>query len=454
MWNLPAEIYIPWHASLVTAILFGWLLELNYLLYQNEADGVNFFLFDDLDTAWWGISLFTIVFQILYLYYLSKTLRFSTNWENAGQINLILMLLSQLTCMSNVYLNVSVSMFYWLSKLFIVLILIKLIIHWNQPMFWHKVEQEPQPPPAMLARGIFVIFIMVYYSVAFLVDVLFLNTIFSLSYLSSFVGDWCTSLIIYVGLGKMFSFTLRLLILLIRFIVTGSAKVPFHLLVGFTWFQDNGPLIYFEADMSTCLKYMMLSQVYNEISLVGRMIHEQWLNVLDSRKTHEPQAYLRVFVFTAIVTIIPTLLTVNLAAHIQVNVWLLLIASGNASILWQAFGTFLEVLITVFAPNSTERDIERRDDIFYYVRLVKSLVQAVEYGMHSYIQLLLPCFQGVFYVRIFYVLCDVIQMFLSILGDLFVTYHKKNIKKELGKFIEIVTKQAQEPLLPLTTEQF
>ena len=134
MWNSAARASIRRHTALVTAMLFGWLSELNYWLYQNEADGMSSFWFDDMDVAWWGISLFTVYFQILYLFYLIKKLSFSTNWKIAGLSSLILMLLSQFMCMSNIYISVSVLMFYWLSKLLIGMIFIKLLMYWNKDM--------------------------------------------------------------------------------------------------------------------------------------------------------------------------------------------------------------------------------------------------------------------------------------------------------------------------------
>ena len=460
MWSFPAKISIPLYTASLTAILLGWLLELNYWLYQNEADGMCSFWVDESDVTWWGISLFSIVFQILYLFYLDQKLGYNNNCTVVGLSSLTLTLLSQLMCMSNVYLSVSTPLFYWLSKLLFIGML------YNQVALYYQTSGAPYlqlakedlkqlMPGKRFFRDLFVMFIIVHYSMAVLVDILSLNPVVSLSYITNFVGDWCTSLIIVAGLSEGFAFLSNVLISISRFIVTGEkafAAAVYDVDIGGR-ISTVMLLFYLEADISStddttrqqCLKYVMFLTFDIILTQVWDMTQEQCFKVLNSRETHKPLACLRVFIFAAIVTIIPTLLTVNLAAYIQVNVWLLLIATGNAVLLWRAFGTFLEVLITVSAPNSTERDIERRDDTLYYVRLVKNLVIAVASLMPGYCRLLFPFFPGRFYVRIFIVICEAITMFKLILYKEWIGYFsRRKLMNVLDTFPVATTEQLQE----------
>ena len=432
MWNSSARASIRRHTALVTAMLFGWLSELNYWLYQNEADGMSSFWFDDMDVAWWGISLFTVYFQILYLFYLIKKLSFSTNWKIAGLSSLILMLLSQFMCMSNIYISVSVLMFYWLSKLLIGMIFIKLCMYWNQDM---------QRKSDTMADELFVMFIFVHFSFNFLS-----SPFFYLYHITLFVKDLCTFYIfkiIAVVLCTTIFIFLSILDNLISFIVTGGntfyATTP-----NTNWFSNFLPntivlLFYFWADMSTCLNYLILSTVHISLSKVWDMTEMQCWKVLLSEDRHKPLAWIRVSFFAAIVTIIPILLTVNLAAYIQVNVWLLLIATGNAVPLWQALGTFVEVSIVVFAPNSTH--------ILCCVILVKYFVSAVAYGMYGYCQLLLPFFQEVFFARILIFAWDatrVFKMFKIMFIVFFYHLYKRQLLNLVDTFPAATTKQLQE----------
>ena len=386
MWNLPNKTSITRYTALVTAMLFGWLLEMDYWLYQTETNDMSSFWFDDFDVAWWYISLVTIDCEILYFIFLSS---FSTNCKIARLSSSILVFLSQLMCMTDIYLSVSVLIFYWLSKLLIGMIFIKIFMYWN--------ESDLQVTSDNMSKELFMLFITVIVSMIVLVDFLLYDSGLKYAkYLNWFV-------IVCFGL-----FLQLLHNLVIPFIVNKVNETIANDDWLSNWFQKTIILVfYFEADISLCLKYVMLSAVYIGLSEVWDKTHAQWFIDLDnSGETNIALACLRRFSFAAIVTIITTLLTVNLAAYIQVNVWLLLIATGNAVLLWRAFGTFVDALITVFAPNSTERDIERRDKILIYVFVVRYALEIVVNGIHRCCQLFLPCFQEVFYTLILIVFYD------------------------------------------------
>ena len=401
MLDYNAKIFIPLYTALLTAILLGWLLELNYWLYQNETDGDCPFWFDEDDAAWWGISFSAIIFQILYFLYLDQNYGFIVNWRYPLLCCLALSLLTQLMCTSNIYLNVSTPMFYWLSKL--PLIGIIRLVQLNLYDKYSELDEDDLEQPILYKRfhiDLCVMFIIVHYSVCALVDILSLNPIFSVFYITNFVGHWCTSVIIVVGLFESFEFLLNVLFSASRFKVTGEKALEAEVCC-----VDFGarasivmPLFYIVADIPlndvTLLKYELFlfcyislkiavgvnkelfSFCYISLKVAVGMNKELCCEVHSSREAYTYLACLRVSVFTAIVTIIPTVLTVILSAYMQINVCYLLIVNENTVLIWRACCTFLEVLITVFAPNSTKCDIERRDDTLYRVRRVKNLVMA------------------------------------------------------------------------------
>ena len=384
MLDYNAKIFIPLYTALLTAILLGWLLELNYWLYQNETDGDCPFWFDEDDAAWWGISFSAIIFQILYFLYLDQNYGFIVNWRYPLLCCLALSLLTQLMCTSNIYLSVSTPMFYWLSKLPLIGIirLVQLDLY-DKYSALDKYDLEKPIVDKRCCRYLCVMFIIVHYSVCALVDILSLNPVFSVFYITNFVGDWCTSVIIVVGLFESFEFLLNVLFSASRFKVTGEKALEAEMCC-----VDFGArasivmsLFYIVADTPlndvTLLKYGLFLFFYILLMVRVGMIMELCCEVHSSREAYTHLACLRVSVFAAIVTIIPTVLTVILSAYIQINVCLLLIVTGNTVLIWRACGTFLEISITVFAPNSTKCDIERRDDTLYRVRRVKNLVIAI-----------------------------------------------------------------------------
>ena len=460
MWTLPIKNTIPTYVALSMTVLFGWILELVYWLYQNEANGICSIWWDDKEVPWWTVSLFTILFQILFFLYLIQKYNSCQNLSIFEFSVISITFLPQLFCMTTLFLHVSVPLYYWLSKVVFTATMFGQVLYYYQisglPLRRLTQEEINQLIPGKwFTRDLFVMFTLVHYVLCILADIfrLELFRVFTLSYLVSFMGDWCTSLIIVIGLSASFGFLSNLLIAMSRFLVTGEkafAAAVFDVDIGG---RVNTVMILFclEAGIPTIddntriqnLKYVLLLSFYIILAQVWDMTQQQCLIVANSGETRKLIAYLRVLLFAGIVTVIPTIVTIKVASYLQANVWLLLIATGNIAMLWRAFGTLVEMVLVTVAWHQ-ESHLDKLEDVIYFVRLVKNLVTAVASLLPGYCRLLSPFFAGRFYFRIIIVVCEAVTMWrLLLYKELTGFQNRRRFLKTLDTIPDATVEQLQ-----------
>ena len=424
MWAIPAKTIIPLYIATGTDILFGWLLETNYWMFQNEADGTCATWWFDIETPWWTVSVCTILLQLVYSVYLAQKYDSLTNFKPYEICLPLITILPSLFCMTTIFISISAPVYYWFSKvIFAALGFCQVVYYYSiSGLPLRKLTQEEINrliPGKWFMRDLAVTFAVIYFTICILIDMVRLSeiTVFSMSYLSAVVGDWCTSLVIVAALSSVFGILSNLLVAASRYLVTGQkdfatavfdvnigsrvnlAMTLFCLEAGILSVDDDTRIINFRSVMFLTF-YVILAQVWD-------MTEQQCHIIANSGETGKWFAYIRVFLFLGIITSVPTIVTFQVASHLQLDIWMLLNASGNIVILCRGFCSVIEFVILTLAWYA-DNHLEKLEDLIYFVRLFKNLLTAVTSLMLGYHRLFAPFFSGWLVIRLFFIICEAI----------------------------------------------
>ena len=279
------------------------------------------------------------------------------------------------------------------------------------------------------------------------------NEILSLSYLTSFIGDWCTSLVIVAGLSAMFGCLTNLLVGLSRFLVTGQKEfaAAFDVNIGgpvnltMTIFcLEAGLLTVDDETRMQNSKSVLFLTFYVILAQVWDMTGQQCYIVANSGETRTVFAYLRVLLFVFTITSIPTLITFKAATYLQLDVWMLLNASGTVVVLCRAFCSLIELVLGILAWH-VDNHLDKVEDAIYFTRLFKNLATSITSLMLGYYRLNAPFFSGWFFVRLVLVICEVIGVAKLIVYREWVGFqNRRKFLKRLDAVPEATEEQLRE----------
>ena len=393
-------------------------------MYRNEAEGIYNTWWGEIEAPWWTLSLGTIAFQVLYVMYLTQKYDSIKNFKaNDGWI-VAVSLVPHLFCMSAIFISVSAPLYYYFTKILFTAIGFGQICYYyaNSALALRKLSKEELDqlkPGRWFMRDLLVGFALSFYCLCIMIDVYRLtpNGILSLSYLTSFIGDWCTSLVIVAGLSAAFGFLSNLLVGLSRFLVTGQkefAAAVFDIniggLVNLTmpiFCLESGLLTDDEETRIQHSKSVIFLTFYVILGQVWGMTEQQCYIVANSGETRSVFAYFRVLLFVFTITSIPTLMTFKAATYLQLDVWMLLNASGAIVVLCRAFCSLIELVLGTLAWH-VDNHLDKVEDAIYFTGLFKNMATSVTSVMRVYYRLSAAFFSGWFIVRLVLVICEVI----------------------------------------------
>ena len=463
MWALPIKNTIPMYVALVPTFLFGWLLELNYRMFQNEADGICDMPLFDGEAPWWTVSIGTVGLQLLYAMYLIQKYDSIKTFKAPIDIMLVaITFLPQLVCIPGIFMGVFAPLYYYLTKVMFALLGFAQICYYygNSGLPPRKLTQEELGqlnPGKWFMRDMLIGFAMLFYSMCVVIDTVRLTPagILTLTYLTSFVGDWCTSLVIVLALSATFGFLSNLLVGLSRFLVTGQkefAAAVFDVNIGH---RVNIAMVIFclEAGLLTVddetrilnSRSVIFLTVYVILAQVWDMTEQQCHMVANSGETRSTFMYLRVLVFVFTITSIPTLITFKAAAFLSLDIWMLLNASGTIVVLSRAFCSLIELFLGTLAWH-VDNHIDKVEDAIYYIRLFKNVTTSVASLMLGYYRLNAPFFSGWYVFRLVLVICEVVGFAKLIVYKEWVAFQNR---RKFLKRLDAVPEATEEELREL-----
>ena len=461
MWAFSPKTMLPMYLSVGTAISFGWVLQLNYWMYQNEADGICDTWWDEREAPWWTGSLFTIVIQLLYILYLNQKFYKCANLQTGEACITGATIVPHLFCMTTIFIGVSAPIFYWLTKIVFIVIAFGQVVYYysNSGLPLRKLTQEELKqlnPGKWFMRDLLVAFTLVYYCLCVLTDAVGSCPvrIFSVSYLTTFLGDWCTSLVIVIGLSACFGFLSNLLVALSRYLITGQkafAAAVFDINIGgrvnlaMTLFFLEAGIVTAEDELRIQnFKIVLFLTFYVILAQVWDMTEQQCHIVANSGESHTGLAYLRVLLFAGTITAVPTIVTFRAATYLELDVWMLLNASGTIVILCRAVCSLVELALGSVAWH-VDSHLDKVEDLIYFTRLVRNLLTAVTSLMLAYYRLFAPFFTGLFLFRLFLVVCEVFGVAnLIVYKEWIVFQNRRTFLKRLDTIPDATEEQLRE----------
>ena len=198
----------------------------------------------DIKNPWLTVSICTILLQlVMYSVYLAKTYDSLISFKPYKICLPLIIILPFLLCITTILMSISASVYYWYSKV------IFAVPGFCQVNYYYSISVLPLGklrnltreeinqliPAKSFIRDLALTFAVIYIILCIFIDIVRLPEImvFSTSYLSAFVRDWCTSLVIVAAFISSVFGILSLLVAASRYLVTGlkNMKCTYCLLV-------------------------------------------------------------------------------------------------------------------------------------------------------------------------------------------------------------------------------
>ena len=462
MWALPLKTSIPMYIALATTVSFGWLLEFNYRMFQNEANGVCGIQWGYIEAPWLTVSLGTMLLQVMYAVYLIQKYNSIKSFVKMDFLLVAIPFVPQLMCIPGFFMSVLAPMYYYLTKILFAGVGFGQICYFYAnaglpPRKLTKEELGQLSPGKWFTRDMLIGFALSFYSVCIVIDVYRYTPsgILTLSYLTSFIGDWCTSIVIVMALSATFGFISNLLVGLSRFLVTGQkefAAAVFDVNIGnrvnlamIIFCLEAGLLSVDDETRIQNSRSVIFLTIYVILAQVWDMTEQQCYTVANSGETRSTFMYLRVLLFVFTITSIPTLITFKAATFLNLDVWMLLNASGTLVVLCRAFCSLIELFLGTLAWH-VDNHIDKVEDAIYFTRLFKNLATGIAALMVGYYRLNAPFFPGWFFFRLSLIICEVIGVAKLIVYKEWVGFQTR---RTFLKMLDVVPEATEEQLREL-----
>ena len=380
LWLLPPNTTISMLFTIGFHLSFGWLLEINYIMFQNEADDVCDGWLGDMEALWWTFSLGTMVLQVLYAMYLF--------YRYDSILIVAVSLCPQLMCMTGILINVTAPLYYFFTKTVIVAIAFVKICEYLDDVFpetfWNETFKtiyiviiKILKDSKWFLRDLMAAFAFSFYCFCIMIDIYRLtpSEILTLSYLTRFIGEWCTSIVIVAGLSAMFGFLSHLIIGLSRLLVTGQKVAVFDVNVGFLFnFTMFGLCL--EAGILSVDDDIRIHNFKVIILLTVYMTEQQFYIITNSEEKRSTFAYFRILLFVFTITSLPTLILFKSATYFNLDVWVLLNVSGTFILFSRAICSLIELFLGTLLWHVDNR-IDKVEDTIFFTSLFKNVSTSV-----------------------------------------------------------------------------
>ena len=461
---LPLNFTIALYIDLATSLPFGWLLELNYRMFQNEADGICDIQWgwEYNEAPWWTVSIGTMVLQVLYAMYLIQKYDTIKTFKPNDILSVVILFVAQMICIPGFFMSIVVPLYYYWTKILFAIIYLGQIAYYFENSggidLTKAITKLAQLKPGKwFTRDMLIGSALSFYCVCIVIDVYRLTPsgILTLSYLTSFIGDWCTSLVIVLALSATFGFISNLLVGLSRFLVTGQkefAAAVFDVNIGhrvniaMTIFCLEGGLL--TVDDETRIensRSVIFLTIYVILAQVWDMTEQQCYTVANSGETRSTFMYFRVLLFVFTITFIPTLITFKAATFLNLDIWMLLNASGTVMLLCRAVCSLIELFLGTLAWH-VDNHIDKVEDAIYFTRLFKNLATGIAALMLGYYRLNAPFFPGWFFLRLVLIICHVIWVVKLVVYKEWVGFQTR---RTFLKRLDVVPEATEEQLREL-----
>ena len=455
MWGLPPKTSIPMYIAMAANLLFGWILEFNSRIFQNEADGVCDIQWEYIEAPWWTFSLGTMVFQVLYAMYLIQ--KYGSIKTSKPILLVTIPFVPQLMCMPGIFMSVLAPLYYYLTKILFAGIGFGQFCYYyaNSGLPLRKLTEEELKqlsPGKWFMRDMLIGFALSFYSGCIMIDIYRYapSGILTMTYLTNFIGDWCTSLAIAFALSATFGFLSNLLVGLSRFLVTGQkefAAAVFDVNIGervslamLIFYLEAGLLTVDDETRIQNTKGVIFLTIYVILAQVWEMTEQQCYTVANSGENRSTFMYLRVLLFVFTITFIPTLITFKAATFLNLDIWMLLNASGTLVVLCRAFCSLIELFLGSLAWH-VDKYIDKVEDAIYFTRLFKNLATGVTALMVGYYRLVVPFFAGWLFFRLIPITCEVIGVSIIVYKEWFGFQTRRKFLKRLDAVPEATEEQ-------------
>ncbi|XP_053392276.1 RING finger protein 145-like [Mercenaria mercenaria] len=220
---------------------------------------------------------------------------------------------------------------------------------------------------------------------------------------------WCTTHVIVVfisyGLGLLSNLCVALchifltteIIIIEAFDANIGGIVQVSALIAFT---EANILSLEYTEKLEAMKMVVFLSVYAIIFQTLDVLEQKILNAVNSGMSPGVLFFMRVGILTGLLATVPTFFTIIVSEHLDINPWLLFIASGNCMLILRTVFMFLECTFVSFTWNTTQH-LGRLEDLIHYTQVSKCLCLVVLNTLQSYYKYICPFFKGWWLLRLF-----------------------------------------------------
>ena len=333
----------------------------------------------------------------------------------------------QLMCMTAILISVTAPLYYFLTKTaFVAIAFVKICEYFDDlfpETFWNEdfktiyiVSIEILKRSKWFLRDLMAAFAFSFYCFCIMIDIYRLtpSEILTLSYLTRFIGEWCTSIVIVAGLSAMFGFLSHLIIGLSRLLVTGQKVAVYDVNVGFLFnftmyglCLEAGVLSVDDDIRIQNFKVVILLTVYVILMQVWYMAEQQFYIIANSEEIRSTFAYFRILLFVFTITSLPTLILFKSATYLNLDVWVLLNVSGTFILFSRAICSLIELFLGTLLWH-VDNHIDKVEDTIFFTSLFKNVSTSVATLIMGFYRLTASFSQGLILFRLTVIVFEVI----------------------------------------------
>ncbi|XP_045188016.2 RING finger protein 145-like [Mercenaria mercenaria] len=220
---------------------------------------------------------------------------------------------------------------------------------------------------------------------------------------------WCTTEVIVVSVSYGLGLISNICVALCHIILTTEIIIieAFDANIGGI-VQVSALIAFIDADILSleytakleAMKMVVFLSVYAIIFQTLDALEQKILNTVNRGESPGVLFYLRVGILTGLLVTVPTLFTIIVSEHLDINPWLLFIACGNCMLILQTLFMLLECTFVSITWNTTQH-LGILEDLIHYTQVSKCLCLVVLNTFQSYCRYICPFFKGWWLLRLF-----------------------------------------------------
>ncbi|XP_053396660.1 RING finger protein 145-like isoform X2 [Mercenaria mercenaria] len=435
-----------------------WLIRIKYWTHQDEVYGIchekNVLVWSDMTEQWRVPALCSSLLQVVYLCYrpgafVHREKEHVTIWI---YIALLATLVPNILSVSNIFPSLMSELSYWIEILFFIIVFVFEVvssmdvdIKVDQKKLMlltakHKLANDEQTkleyrtriqdlrrriekrnqggnfverfPGKWFMRDTMLAFGVLYFLSALLIEITMYETLMTSQSIFDTLFElstlWCTTHVIVVvmsyGLGLISNLCVALchifltteIIIIEAFDANIGGIVQVSALIAFT---EANILSIEYIEKIEAMKMVAFLSVYAIIFQTLDVLERKILHAVNSGVSPGVLFYLRVGILTGLLVTAPTLSTIIVSEHLDINPWLLFFASGNCTLILRTIFLLIECALVSFTWHTTEY-LSKLEDLIHYARVSKNICLVVLNTAQSYCRYICPFFKGWWFFRL------------------------------------------------------